>query len=138
MRAFKPATRGARIVVFASLLSILAVAGFSGRRSSLSGKNEGPELPYAEIAESLRIEGLKSEGAFASLERLTRLAPQRLTGSPGFASAQELMRREMEGLGLSLGVSRSASNTGYAEKSSRPKFSTPRRLPKPCASPLWV
>jgi len=100
MRASKPAIRDARIAAFAAALSILAGAGFSGRGSSLPGKNEGPERPYAEIAESLRLEGLKSEGAFAILERLTRLAPQRLTGSPGFASAQELMRREMEGLGL--------------------------------------
>jgi carboxypeptidase Q len=57
-------------------------------------------MPYADAAEALRAEGLKSEGAFAILERLTRLAPERLTGSPGFAAAQELMRREMEAIGL--------------------------------------
>ena len=60
------------------------------------------DKPYARAAEAMRAEGLKSEGAFAVLERLLRLAPSRLTGSPGFAAAQEVMAREMEALGMTV------------------------------------
>ncbi len=67
-----------------------------------SAQDSAPKLPYAAAAEALRVEGLKSEGAFAILERLTRLAPKRLAGSVGFAAAQELMRREMEALDLAV------------------------------------
>lgn len=59
------------------------------------------DLPaYTDLAEAIRIRGLDGEGAFAVLDRLIRAAPRRLTGSAGFAAAQEFMRREMNALGM--------------------------------------
>jgi carboxypeptidase Q len=99
MSLLRPFFRRAGRLGLSAVLMILPSAGASPARADI--QNAAPKTPYAEAAEFLRAEGLRSEGAFAFLERLTRLAPERLTGSPGFAAAQELMRREMESLGLS-------------------------------------
>ncbi len=100
MKEFHSPDRRLRPFRLAAALAAISLAGASSGRGL--APDPGLKLPYAAVAETLRAEGLKSEGAFAILERLTRLAPQRLTGSPGFAAAQELMRREMEGLGLAV------------------------------------
>ncbi|MBM3295361.1 MAG: M20/M25/M40 family metallo-hydrolase [Candidatus Aminicenantes bacterium] len=64
------------------------------------GPKAPEERPYAALAEELRAEGLRSEGAFAVLARLTSEAGPRLAGSPGVEKAVALMRGEMERLGL--------------------------------------
>ena len=90
--------RAGRLGLAAVLLVFSSAAAGPARAAAQS---PAAKLPYADAAESMRVDGLRAEGAYALLERLTRLAPSRLTGSPGFAQAQELMRREMESLGLS-------------------------------------
>ncbi len=98
MKTLPAIGRSLRLFRLPVALIALSLAGIWPGRAS--AQDSAPKRPYADAAEALRVEGLKSEGAFAILERLTRLAPKRLTGSDGFAAAQELMRREMEALGL--------------------------------------
>jgi carboxypeptidase Q len=98
MKNSRPFIRHRRLAGLSAVLIALWYAGAGSTRAS--AQNPAVQPPYAAAAESMRVEGLRSEGAYAILERLTRLAPERLTGSPGFAAAQELMRREMEDLGL--------------------------------------
>ena len=56
--------------------------------------------PYEVLANEILHRGLRSEGAYAILERLTAQAGPRLTGSLVAEAAVRLMRAEMEGLGL--------------------------------------
>jgi carboxypeptidase Q len=84
------------------VLSAVLAALFVFLPGGAAGRTAAADKPYARAAEALRAEGLKSEGAFAILERLLRQAPSRLTGSPGFAAAQDVMAREMEALGLTV------------------------------------
>ncbi len=100
MKDFHSADRHLGLFRLAAVLAAFSLAGTSSERTSIL--DPGSKVPYADAAETLRVEGLKSEGGFAILERLTRLAPERLTGSAGFAAAQELMHREMEALGMSV------------------------------------
>ncbi len=55
---------------------------------------------YRRAVESIRIEGLKTEGAMAILTRLLQRAPHRLPGSPGYRDAAQACLDEMRGLGL--------------------------------------
>lgn len=64
-----------------------------------SDKDNGQKAPYLDLAEKILKEGLKEEQAFAVLKKLTGIGP-RLTGSPQAAAAVELIRQEMQNLGL--------------------------------------
>jgi carboxypeptidase Q len=55
---------------------------------------------YLDVAEKIRREGLTSEKAYAFLERLTKAAGLRLTGSPQAAAAVELTRAMMAETGF--------------------------------------
>lgn len=55
--------------------------------------------PYSDAAEKIRGIGLREEGAYGFLERLTAIGP-RLTGSPEAGSAVVLMKRVMLELGF--------------------------------------
>lgn len=50
---------------------------------------------YRDIAEQIRIEGLKNGQAYELLDQLTTAAPKRLAGSPGAAAAVEITRQMM-------------------------------------------
>lgn len=60
----------------------------------------GPDSQVVRAARTLLAEGLRTEGAFALLRRLTDEAPHRLSGSPGAARAVDLTRRMMEERGF--------------------------------------
>jgi len=55
---------------------------------------------YEELAEKIRLAGLRHEKAFKLLEALIKTAGPRLTGSPGAAAAVEFMQKHMQELGL--------------------------------------
>lgn len=55
--------------------------------------------PYLDTAEKILKKGLREEGAFSILRKITAVGP-RLTGSPEAAAAVELMQQEMKDLGL--------------------------------------
>lgn len=59
-------------------------------------KDAGPHA----LVDRIVSEGLRSPQAFAALERLVAVAPQRLSGSPGLDAALEWARTEMERAGL--------------------------------------
>ncbi len=67
---------------------------------AVARQRAAPALSYSEIAQTIRVEGLRSEGAFAVLERLLQASPRRMTGSPGYSAAAAAMLREMKNLGL--------------------------------------
>jgi carboxypeptidase Q len=93
---------GKKIIALALFLPAFCWTGASRPRPAAGAEDPAPKTPYTDTAEALRVEGLKSEGAFGYLEKLTRLAPRRLTGSPGFAAALDVMAGEMEKLGLEI------------------------------------
>lgn len=87
----------AKAVTRAIFLAV-GLAAFLG--PAVARQRRASALSYSEIAETIRVEGLKSEGAFIMLERLLQAAPRRLTGSPGYSAAAAAMLGEMKNLGL--------------------------------------
>lgn len=86
--------RGRRAEFAWAAFALLWMASCRGQ-----GPGEGTR-PYEAFARDLLARGLRSEGAYAVLERLTSQAGPRLTGSPAAETAVRLMRAEMEELGL--------------------------------------
>ena len=82
------------------LLRIFAAAAVFFAASCADRPVQDAPLPYADIAEKLRVLGLREEGAFALLERLTSTIGPRLTASPQAAAAVDFIRAEMDRLGL--------------------------------------
>jgi len=79
--------------------SIFLIALLSSSLYFLHGQKQDKNHPYLEIAGKILEKGLREEKAFPLLEKLTSIGP-RLTGSAQAASAVELMRQEMQALGL--------------------------------------
>ncbi|MCX6561731.1 MAG: M20/M25/M40 family metallo-hydrolase [Candidatus Aminicenantes bacterium] len=75
-------------------------AGLAAALSAFSPQSPLPVEAYAPAAESIRAEGLKSEGAIAILSRLLARAPHRLAGSPGYEEAARACLDEMRSFGL--------------------------------------
>ena len=86
------ASRLARWAVLAAAVG-LAVA-------ARSESGTAPADPVADAAERIRAAGLRSEGAYPILARLTREVGPRLTGSAGADAAVEWTRRLMDSLGF--------------------------------------
>lgn len=76
-----------------------ALACLLGILSAAKCVQDKPESDYGEVAERIRKAGLKEEGAFEFLRRITGVGP-RLTGSPEAAAAVDLARAMMAELGL--------------------------------------
>ncbi len=79
-------------------LFLLALLSFLISHFSCSN-DRAAKPPYLETAEKILEKGLREEGAFSLLEKLTDVGP-RLTGSPQAEAAVGLMRRQLEELGL--------------------------------------
>jgi carboxypeptidase Q len=82
--------------------AVWAVVAVLGLLSGTACRRRTPAegRPYADFAEGIRSRGLRSEGAYTLLERLTSSVGPRLTGSPQAEKAVAFMRSEMERLGL--------------------------------------
>ena len=78
------------------IVSLCFGAGYS---CPVNKSSDAPAGKYSRELLLLRDKGLKEEGAFRLLARLTGLGP-RLTGSPGAAEAVQLTRRIMTEMGL--------------------------------------
>jgi len=91
-----------RFVIPTVLLAALSLGGLVAGPGCQTEPPAGVIAPavYADIAERLRADGLRSEQAFTFLTDLTRTAGPRLSGSPVAAAAVEHMRRVMESLGF--------------------------------------
>jgi carboxypeptidase Q len=74
----------------ACILCVLAIISCDRYRS---------QSRYGEVADRIRKAGLREEGAFESLRRITDVGP-RLTGSPEAAAAVDLTRKMMEEMGF--------------------------------------
>jgi carboxypeptidase Q len=79
-------------VALCACLCLCAPAAGGGERAS-------DPAAYKAAAESLRVSGLRSEGAFELLRMITSVGP-RLTGSAQAAAAVELARQMMDDMGM--------------------------------------
>lgn len=84
---------------FLTIASVFLLALLSFSPVSFACQEKSNKPPYLEIVGKILEKGLREEQAFALLEKLTGVGA-RLTGSTQAASAVELMRREMQALGL--------------------------------------
>jgi hypothetical protein len=83
-----------KIAFIAPLIAGLLFSGLCSSQDAPGHKK------YEELAEKIRMAGLRGEKAFGLLEALTKTAGPRLTGSPGAAAAVEFMRKHMQELEL--------------------------------------
>ncbi len=83
-----------------TILSCFLIIIFSSFCLCLAREHEQPgKPPYLDIAEKILKKGLREEGAYAILKKITGVG-SRLTASPQAAAAVDLMHQEMKDLGF--------------------------------------
>lgn len=83
-------------LVFSLLITLFLLPSLSG---ILLAQGQIKTRPYLGTVEKILKKGLKEEGAYAILEKLTSIGP-RLPGSPQAAAAVKFMRQKMQDIGL--------------------------------------